>query len=535
MSLMFWDATSFNRNIGSWNIRNIVDMKYMFWGATSFNQEIGSWNTGNVQSMINMFLNASSFNQDIGSWNTSNVRSMDYMFFEASSFDQNVGGWNVENIISLDKMFENIKLSIENYDSLLIGWNNQSLPNEVDFGAGELIFCSDAAKNAHANMIFTFNWSIADSGGCEDSLDIVSDYAVLDENTIQLFNIEYTDPDFNIPVFSITGGEDMSYFNVDSITGELSFIVPQDYENSNDTNKDNIYLVEVTAVDNGMPIESDVQTIKVYVNNLNENLQSEDFVATWHSNWVRIVACPGYDYNYNVDWDNDGVFDEFNITTSIDSTFPSNDDGRYTIRLSGQFPCLSFSDFNHINSVDQWGSNPWESVYKMFDDKDYFVLKAHDTPNLFNLNSLSNMFYQSDSVGGNLDTGNWIWRTPTIKNLYRTFYQAESFNKDISSWDVSNVTNMVNIFREVSLFNQDIGGWDTSSVLNMEGMFSGVSSFNQGIGFWNTSNVIGMRYMFKNAFAFNQNIGDWNVERASDFYCSNTLVKNYALLVQGFS
>ncbi|BDT04355.1 hypothetical protein SHM_20010 [Spiroplasma ixodetis] len=55
---MFADNLTFDQNISSWNISNIVDMSYMFYDAKKFNQEISKWNTSKVTNMMGMFWNA---------------------------------------------------------------------------------------------------------------------------------------------------------------------------------------------------------------------------------------------------------------------------------------------------------------------------------------------------------------------------------------------------------------------------------------------------------------------------------------------
>jgi len=69
------------------------------------------------------------------------------------------------------------------------------------------------------------------------------------------------------------------------------------------------------------------------------------------------------------------------------------------------------------------------------------------------------------------------------------FWGSESFNQDISDWDVSSVTNMEYMFSYDSVFNQDIGIWDVSSVTRMEGMFFNNQAINQDLSFWNVGNV----------------------------------------------
>ncbi len=61
--------------------------------------------------------------------------------------------------------------------------------------------------------------------------------------------------------------------------------------------------------------------------------------------------------------------------------------------------------------------------------------------------------------------------TTRVTDMSELFLYQQSFNQDISFWDVSNVTNMYRMF-EGSWFNQDINSWDVGNVTDMSAMFS---------------------------------------------------------------
>ena len=105
MRIIFREASSFNQDISSWDVSNVGDMDYMFDRASAFNQNIGSWDVSKAWSMFSMFNGASSFNQDISSWNVSNVSEMSYMFSYATAFNQNISSWDVSKVYNMRGMF----------------------------------------------------------------------------------------------------------------------------------------------------------------------------------------------------------------------------------------------------------------------------------------------------------------------------------------------------------------------------------------------------------------------------------------------
>ncbi len=125
MSAMFDDADNFNGDVTGWDVSNVTSTFAMFQRAGSFNRDISGWNVSSVTDMRGMFNGATNFNQDIGAWDVSNVTQMVFMFSGAESFNQNIGGWNVSNVSSMRGMF----IDATSFNQDIGGWNVSSVIN----------------------------------------------------------------------------------------------------------------------------------------------------------------------------------------------------------------------------------------------------------------------------------------------------------------------------------------------------------------------------------------------------------------------
>ncbi len=265
-----------------------------------------------------------------------------------------------------------------------------------------------------------------------------------------------------------------------------------------------------------------------------------DNPGTSSSAQFTIPTYPGETYNYDVDWDNDGINDVTGVTGNVTCNYAYA--GTYTIRIKGTFPRIYFNnsgDKQKILSIEQWGTGTWTSMAYAFYGCSNLVGNASDVPDLSNVTNMGLMFAGAtafDQPIGSWNTGNvtdmgymfqdaiafnqpiGTWNTSNVTDMRYMFYGAATFNQAIGSWTTSNVTDMSNMFQDAIAFNQPIGTWNTTNVLNMNRMFYEAVAFNQPIGTWNTAKTTNMSMMFASAIAFNQDIGRWNTTNVTSMY-----------------
>jgi surface protein len=233
-----------------------------------------------------------------------------------------------------------------------------------------------------------------------------------------------------------------------------------------------------------------------------------DNTGTSNNTSITIPTNPSYTYSYDVDWENDGTFDDIGVTGNITHDYGTA--GSYQVAIRGTFPAIYFNnagEHQKITSIDQWGDIAWATMTRAFYSCIYLEYTATDLPDLSAVSDMSFMFRNAASFNGDLSA----WDVANVTTMGSTFYGAASFNGDLSAWDVSSVVDMYGMFWDAASFNQDLSAWNVANVTGMFRMFSAATSFNQDLSAWNVSNVNNMNGMFGGASSFDQDLGSWNV------------------------
>jgi hypothetical protein len=111
----------------------------------------------------------------------------------------------------MSNMLDNSALTTDNYDNILIGWSEQELQPNVQFGAQNINYCNGA--DAKQSIIDTYGWIITDGGLDCSSLDIDDQYKL----EISIY------PNPAIDKLFINGIENMAIVTVYNLLGKEIF------------------------------------------------------------------------------------------------------------------------------------------------------------------------------------------------------------------------------------------------------------------------------------------------------------------------
>lgn len=128
---------------------------------------------------------------------------------------------------------------------------------------------------------------------------------------------------------------------------------------------------------------------------------SNPFVTTWKTDnpgtssntSITIPTESGSVYNYDVDWNNDGTFDDLGLTGN--ATHDYGTAGNYSVAIRGTFPSIYFNnagDKEKFLSIEQWGDIVWTNMGSAFRGCENMILNATDVPNTAAVTDMSNMF-----------------------------------------------------------------------------------------------------------------------------------------------
>ncbi|MCB9256249.1 MAG: BspA family leucine-rich repeat surface protein [Chitinophagales bacterium] len=233
-------------------------------------------------------------------------------------------------------------------------------------------------------------------------------------------------------------------------------------------------------------------------------------------------------YDYHVDWDNDGNYDQYHISSSITHNYSAID--TQIINIYGDFPSIlfggtAFTDKSKLMAILNWGDITWKDFTNSFRSCKKLKVLAKDAPILDSVLSLQNMFALCDSFNDPLNH----WNLSSIKNIQGMFFGCSNFNQDLNDWDVSEVENFGFTFYAANKFNGDISAWNTSSMQSAWRSFYNATSFNGDLSNWDVGNVSWFNGMFEGATSFNQNLSSWNIgENLMDTTINMELMFNQA-------
>ncbi|QNI21147.1 hypothetical protein [Vibrio phage vB_pir03] len=469
VSQMFQGAIAFNGSLAGWDLGLTGDVSYMFDGASAFNQPVANFRLSRATKLTAMFRNAVEFDQPLTGWRTHDVTDMSYFVAGAIKFNQDLDHFETSNVTSLAGAFDGaaaFNCNVSTWDVSKVTNFNATFRNAVVFAQDISLWQTDSATN----MVEMF------SGAAAFSYDISAWCVRLIVDEPNGFDADtktgWQDVDALQPQWAMPC---LKYFAHSFYNANLIGTLFQDTEGKVPvtTPGDKVRLM-LDLTTKGNHATAALATAPTYRQDINGNgyleFNNDEFMSFQDGgdNYHTWETIPGI-----------GVLHVTDTDTTIGPRV-AGDQKRYV----GQFVALADTYTPEMKLV---ASEYVGEAFALYDQGTVTSLDYY----LEGLNTFN------EDISG--------WQMDSVKSIVGLFKDTLAFNQDISSWVMSSLERMDFAFAGAKAFNQDIGGWDTSNVTSMEGVFEGASAFNYDLP-WDTAKVTTFARAFKDAKAFNSQV-----------------------------
>ncbi|SHJ66951.1 BspA family leucine-rich repeat surface protein [Aquimarina spongiae] len=416
-----------------------------------------------TQRMFKGCTNLEDLQDKMSDWDMSAVTDTRSMFESCSIFNEVISDWTVDNVETMNAMFQ----SATAFNQDLSSWNTSKVTtfDDLFFGASSfnqpLGSWDISAANAMGNML-------VDAGMSEENYDkTLIGWATLETGETQ------------IP----TGV---------TLDASATFCFAEEARNTLTS-----ALYNWTITDGGASCAA-----------------TDFFVTTWQTTTANeSITIPtfGTGYDYSVDWGDGTIETGFTANATHEYTTA----GTYTVKITGDFPRIRFNlsgadNRSKIQTIEQWGTQQWDTFSNGFDGCINLKLNAEDTPDLSQATQLSSMFEGCTNFE-DLKDRMGSWDVSTIERIDSMFTSCSIFNEDISAWTFTNLLRSDSVFEEALAFNQNISNWNMATVTDMAFMFYNATAFDQPVGNWEVSLVQEMEELFFGASSFDQDLSNWDI------------------------
>ncbi len=509
----------FNQNLGNWDVTKVTNFNSMFRYNTGFTGAgLSGWNISGSNTdpvnMSEMFFYARAFNESLSNWEDGANSTMQYvtttnsMFEEADAFNQDLGGWNVSRVISFSEMFYRANV-----------FNN-----------------GDAASIVGTGMR---DWNI----GSNLTTENISMYRMFRDTPV--FNQDLS----NWDVTKVTQFTEM-FYNADAFTGDGEAEVTGGSElltsglsnwKISGTETDAVIMTNMFGL---APVfneplnswETNAGSTMAYVTHMNAMFNGALIFNHPLGDWDvgRVITFGATFANMNAFADPAPSINTWNIgqntgTTGIAMNSMFNNSNAFNTPLAS-WETNANSSLEYVSTMNSMFMNA--DIFNQ-DLGDWNVSRVRDFAQMFYRSSGSTAFNNGDASGA-IGTGMQSWNmganltgNETI-TMYRMFRQSQSFNQNLSGWDVRRVNNFQETFYWTEAFtgaglrDWQISGSNTFGI-TMRNMFGVARAFVEPLATWETGTgstmgyVTNMREMFNNTDNFNHPIGAWDVGRVTNF------------------